>query len=58
VIIVTQSDDQVAVDSKGLLLMADGTLNGVLHHDVLRREPAGWRIVRRLIVPQGSQGPA
>jgi hypothetical protein len=38
--------------------MADGTLNGVLHHDVLRREPAGWRIVRRLIVPQGSQGPA
>jgi 3-phenylpropionate/cinnamic acid dioxygenase small subunit len=58
VIIVSQDDDQVAVDSKGLLLKADGTLNGVLHHDVLRREPAGWRIVRRLIVPQGSQGPA
>lgn len=58
VIIVSQDGDQVAVDSKGLMLMADRTLNGVVHHDVLRREPAGWRIARRLIIPQGTKVPA
>jgi 3-phenylpropionate/cinnamic acid dioxygenase small subunit len=55
VIIVSQDADQVAVDSKGLMLMADRSLNGVVHHDVLRREPAGWRIARRLIVPQSTK---
>lgn len=58
VVIVSQDGDQVAVDSKGLMLMADRTLNGVVHHDVLRREPAGWRIARRLITPQGTKVPA
>jgi SnoaL-like domain len=58
VIIVSQDGDQVAVDSKGLMLMADRTLNGVVHHDMLRREPAGWRIARRLIVPRGTKVPA
>lgn len=58
VIIVSQDGDQVTVDSKGLMLMADRTLNGVVHHDVLRREPAGWRIARRLIIPQGTTAPA
>jgi SnoaL-like domain len=58
VIIVSQDGDQVAVDSKGLMLMADRTLNGVVHHDVLRREPAGWRIAQRLIIPQGTKVPA
>lgn len=45
-----QDRDEVAVDSKGLMLMADGTLTAVVHHDVLRREHAGWRIARRRIV--------
>lgn len=50
-----QDGDEVAVDSKGLMLMADRTLNAVVHHDVLRREPAGWRIARRRIIPQGAE---
>ncbi|OII29545.1 hypothetical protein BIU98_09915 [Curtobacterium sp. MMLR14_010] len=52
VVIGDQVDDAVAVDSKGLMLMADQTLTAVVHHDVLRRERAGWRITRRQIVPQ------
>lgn len=54
VVVVREDGDEVAVDSKGLVLMADRTLDGVVHHDVLRREPAGWRIARRVVVPQGS----
>ena len=48
----------MAVDSKGLMLMADRSVVAVVHHDVLRREPAGWRISRRLIVPQGTEAAA
>lgn len=55
VVILGQDGDEVAVDSKGLLLMRDGTLNAVVNHDVLRREPAGWRIARRSIVPAGAE---
>jgi len=58
VVVLRQDGDEAAVDSKGLLLMPDGTLTGVVHHDVLRRGPAGWRIARRLLVPQGSPVPA
>jgi hypothetical protein len=53
-----QDGDEVAVDSKGLMLMADRSVVAVVHHDVLRREPAGWRIYRRLIVPQGTEAAA
>lgn len=52
------SGDDVAVDSKGLVLMADRTLMAVVHHDVLRREPGGWRIARRLVIPQGAEASA
>jgi len=58
VVVVGEDGDQAAVDSKGLLLMADGTLTAVVHHDVLRRGPAGWRIARRLVVPAGTGVPA
>ncbi|MBF4583758.1 nuclear transport factor 2 family protein [Curtobacterium sp. VKM Ac-2865] len=51
-VITDPVDDGVVVDSKGLMLMADQTLTAVVHHDVLRREPTGWRIARRRIVPQ------
>jgi hypothetical protein len=44
-----------ALDSKGLMLMRDGTPNAVVNHDVLRLEPAGWRISRRRILPAGAQ---
>ena len=55
VVIVGEDGDEVAVDSKGLMLMRDGTPNAVVNHDVLRREPAGWRITRRLILPAGVE---
>lgn len=51
VVIVDESGDEAAVDSKGLMLMADQTSSAVVNHDVLRREAAGWRIARRVIVP-------
>ncbi|MCS5732894.1 nuclear transport factor 2 family protein [Herbiconiux daphne] len=55
VVIVSENGDEVAVDSKGLMLMADQTTNAaVVNHDVLRRTPNGWRIARRVIVPTGS----
>ncbi|SER22307.1 nuclear transport factor 2 family protein [Microlunatus flavus] len=58
VVVVGQDGDDVAVDSKGLLLMRDGTTNAVVHHDVLRREAAGWRIARRVVVPARAAVPA
>ena len=58
VVIVSQDGAEVAVDSKGLLLMRDGTVNAVVNHDLLRREPAGWRITRRLILPAGAEASA
>lgn len=50
-----EDGDEVAVDSKGLVLMADRTLTAVVHHDVLRREAGGWRIARRLVLPPGTR---
>jgi hypothetical protein len=38
--------------SKGLMIMADGTIGSVTHADTLRRQPDGWRISRRVIRPQ------
>jgi hypothetical protein len=58
VVILRQDGDEAAVDSKGLMLMADRTTNGVVNHDVLRRESAGWRIARRLILPAGPKASA
>lgn len=59
VVIVSEDDDEVSVDSKGLMLMADGVTNAaVVNHDVVRREPDRWRIARRLIVPARVEGSA
>ena len=52
VVVVSDEGEQASVDSKGLLLMLDGTMQSVTHHDVLRRSEDGWRIARRVIVPQ------
>jgi hypothetical protein len=53
VVIGAEDGDEVAVDSKGLMVMADHTTNAVVNHDVVRREPAGWRIAsRRIVLPR------
>lgn len=55
VVIAHEDGDEVAVDSKGLMVMADRTVNAVVNHDVVRRESTGWRIARRVIVlPRSS----
>lgn len=59
IVIVSEDGDEATVDSKGLMLMADGMTNAaVVNHDVLRREAGGWRIARRLIVPARVAGSA
>ena len=52
IVITEDNGDEASVDSKGLLLMQDGRVQSVTHHDLLRRTEAGWRIARRVIVPQ------
>lgn len=52
VVITRDGGDEADVDSKGLLLTADGHVRSVSHRDLLRRTAAGWRIARRTIVPQ------
>lgn len=42
---------RVAVRSKGLAVMDDGTTSTVIYEDVVVRTEAGWRIARRTVVP-------
>jgi hypothetical protein len=44
--------------SKGLMVMADGSLHAVTHDDVLRRHDGGWRLSRRVISPTKAPVPA
>ncbi|WP_216894197.1 nuclear transport factor 2 family protein [Nocardia alni] len=52
VVITGAADDVVTVQSKGLMIMADGTMGSVTHLDTLRRHEDGWRISHRVIRPQ------
>jgi hypothetical protein len=52
VVITSEEDDLATVRSKGLMLMANGTFGSVTHLDTLRRHDGGWRISRRVILPQ------
>lgn len=52
IVIAEAADDVVTVQSKGLMIMADGTMGSVTHLDTLRRHEAGWRISHRVIRPQ------
>jgi len=52
VVITGEDDDEVTVRSKGLVLMADKTLESVTQHDIVRRHNGGWRIGRRVIKAQ------
>jgi 3-phenylpropionate/cinnamic acid dioxygenase small subunit len=51
-VLVGEGDDRaVAVRSKGLAVMADGTAGTVTYDDVVVRTEAGWRISRRAVIP-------
>ena len=51
-VVITGDGDSVTALSKGLVLLADGTVASVTHLDTLRRDDGGWRISRRVISPQ------
>jgi ketosteroid isomerase-like protein len=52
VVITSAEEDLVTVQSKGLMIMANGTFGSVTHHDTLRRRGGGWRISHRVITAQ------
>ena len=52
VVVSGGGDGTATALSKGLALMADGTLASVAHLDTLRRHDGGRRISRRVITPQ------
>ena len=52
VVITGEEDGLVTAQSKGLMLMANGTFASVTHLDTLRRYNSGWRISHRVISPQ------
>jgi SnoaL-like domain len=52
IVISSQEDDVVTAQSKGLILMANGSVASVTHLDTLRRGEGGWRISRRVILAQ------
>lgn len=51
IVLVAIDGDSVTANSKGLMLMRDGSLESVTHGDTLRRQDGGWRISRRAIQP-------
>ena len=52
VVITGEEDGLVTAQSKGFMLMANGTFASVTHLDTLRRHNGGWRISHRVISPQ------
>jgi hypothetical protein len=52
IVISSQEDDVLTAQSKGLILMANGSVASVTHLDTLRRGEDGWRISRRVILAQ------
>jgi hypothetical protein len=52
VVITSEEEDLVTVQSKGLMIMGNGTFGSVTHHDTLRRHNGGWRISHRVISAQ------
>lgn len=51
VLVTEEGDGTVAVRSKGLAVMADGTAGTVTYQDVVVQTPDGWRIAHRTVVP-------
>jgi hypothetical protein len=52
VVMASEDDDLVTPRSKGLMIMADGTIGSVTPLDTLHRFNDGWRISHRVIRPQ------
>lgn len=49
-IVITQIDERSArVRSKGIGIKADGTAGSVVYHDIVTRQPDGWKISHRKV---------
>jgi hypothetical protein len=51
VIATSSGDSDATAQSKGLMIMHDGSVHAVTHQDALRRENGTWHISRRVITP-------
>jgi 3-phenylpropionate/cinnamic acid dioxygenase small subunit len=51
IIVASSGENEATVQSKGLMIMADGSVHSVTHQDKVRRENGTWRISRRVITP-------
>ena len=51
IVITDSGDDSASAQSKGLMIMADGSMHAVIYSDTLRRHDGDWRISRRIITP-------
>jgi ketosteroid isomerase-like protein len=58
VIATSAGDDTATVRSRGLMIMADGSVHAVSHDDILERGDGLWRIRRRVITPLDVPGNA
>jgi ketosteroid isomerase-like protein len=54
IVITDTGDESASAQSKGLMIMADGSLHAVTYDDTLRRHDGNWRISRRIITPVRS----
>lgn len=54
IIATSEEQDTATVQSRGLMIMADGSTHAVSHDDVLQRRRGVWRISRRVITPLGA----
>jgi hypothetical protein len=52
VVVERIGNDVAHAISKGPGVMADGSVGSVVYEDDVRRTPAGWRIVRRRVLPR------
>ncbi|MBV9041151.1 MAG: nuclear transport factor 2 family protein [Acidimicrobiia bacterium] len=52
VLITDANGGDVEVSSKGFGVQADGSVGSVVYEDVVRREPQGWRIASRKVLPR------
>jgi hypothetical protein len=52
IVLGEEADGSVRVLSKGLGVMADGSVGSVTYEDTVVRGPAGWRITHRVVRPR------
>ena len=52
IIAAGSGEDEAAVQSKGLMIMADGSIHAVTYQDTFRVDDGAWRISRRVVIPR------